>query len=200
MSEEKDFQERVRRIGALVEEIEAIADPAARSSARQLVQLVMEFHGAALERALELLANGGEPGMSFIEQLGRDPMVSSLLALYGLHPETLETRVGKAVEQLEAKLRRDGATIELLGLDSGAVRIRVTPGGHACGSTMQALRATVEDAIYEAAPDIASLSVEGLDGQPANGFVSLDKLTGVGSVTSNASRPAIPPAVANYGD
>ena len=88
MSEQKDFQERVRRIGALVEEIETIADPAARSSARQLMQLVMEFHGAAIDRILEILANGGEPGMAFIEQLGRDPMISSLLVLYGLHPET----------------------------------------------------------------------------------------------------------------
>ncbi len=92
---EKDFQERVRRIGALVEEIEGIADPAVRTSTRQLVQLVMEFHGTALDRALEILANGGEPGMAFIEQLGRDPMVGSLLVLYGLHPESLETRVAK---------------------------------------------------------------------------------------------------------
>jgi Fe-S cluster biogenesis protein NfuA len=200
MSQEKDFQERVRRIGALVEEIESIADPAVRTSTRQLVQLVMEFHGTALDRALEILANGGEPGMAFIEQLGRDPMVGSLLVLYGLHPESLETRVGKAVERLEPKLRRDGALIELLGIGEGAVRIRVTPGAHTCGSTTKALQSTVEDAVYEAAPDIASLTVEGLDGQPANGFVALDMLTGQGPVASNVSTPAAAPAVANYGD
>jgi Fe-S cluster biogenesis protein NfuA len=200
MSQEKDFHERVRRIGALVEEIESIADPAVRTSTRHLVQLVMEFHGTALDRALEILANGGEPGMAFIEQLGRDPMVGSLLVLYGLHPESLETRVGKAVERLEPKLRRDGASIELLGMEEGAVRIRVTPGAHTCGSTTKALQATVEDAVYEAAPDIASLTVEGLDGQPANGFVALDKLTGRVPVASNISTPAAPPVVANYGD
>ena len=200
MSQEKDFRERVRRIGALVEEIEGIADPAVRTSTRQLVQLVMEFHGTALDRALEILANGGEPGMAFIEQLGRDSEVSSLLVLYGLHPESLETRVGKAVERLEPKLRRDGASIELLGIEDSAVRIRVTPGTHTCGSTTKALQSTVEDAVYEAAPDIASLVVDGLDGQPANGFVALDKLTGQGPVASTARMPAAPPAVANYGD
>ena len=200
MSQEKDFQERVRRIGALVEEVESIADPEVRTSTRQLVQLVMEFHGTALDRALEILANGGEPGMAFIEQLGRDSEVSSLLVLYGLHPESLETRVGKAVERLEPKLRRDGASIELLGIEDSAVRIRVTPGTHTCGSTTKALQSTVEDAVYEAAPDIASLVVDGLDGQPANGFVALDKLTGQGPVASTASMPAAPPAVANYGD
>ena len=68
------------------------------------------------------------------------PWSSSLLVLYGLHPETLETRVAGAVEQLEPKLRRDGATIELLGIEDGAVRIRVTPGAHTCGSTTKALQ------------------------------------------------------------
>ena len=200
MSEEKDFQQRVRRIGALVDEIETIADPAARSSTRQLVQLVMEFHGLALDRTLEILADGGEAGMNFIEQLGRDPMVSSLLVLYGLHPDTLEGRVHKAVERLEPKLRRDSAVIELLGIEDGAVRIRVTPGEHTCGSTTKALQASVEDAIYEAAPDIASLIIEGLDAPAANGFVSLEKLTGSAQVASNADHPAERPAVANYGD
>ncbi|HKD84192.1 MAG TPA: NifU family protein [Terriglobales bacterium] len=176
MFEEKDFQQRLRRIGALVEELETIADPAARSSARQLVQLVMEFHGAAVNRALEILANGGGPGMAFIDQLGRDPMVSSLLILYGLHPETIETRVRKAVEGLEPKLRRDGAALELLENSGGAVRVRVTPGAHACGSTTKALQSAVEEAIYEAAPDILSLSIEGLEGKMANGFVALEKL------------------------
>jgi Fe-S cluster biogenesis protein NfuA len=200
MSEQKDFQERVRRIGALVEELETIADPAARSSARQLMQLVMEFHGAAIDRILEVLANGGEPGMGFIEQLGRDPMISSLLVLYGLHPETVETRVSKAVERLKAKLLRDGAAIELLGIKDGTVSIRVTPGAHACGSTTGTLRSLVEDSIYEAAPDIAGLTVEGLDGRPATGFVSLDKLSSNHVVSPNVAESAGRTTATNYGD
>ena len=200
MSEERDFQQRVRRIGALVDEIETIADPAARSSVRQLVQLVMEFHGLALDRTLEVLGDGGDAGISFIEQLGRDPVVSSLLVLYGLHPDNLETRVHRAVERLEPRLRRDSAVIELLDLREGEVRVRVTPGAHTCGSTTRALQATVEDAIYEAAPDIASLTIEGLNGQPANGFVSLDKLAGSVQVAQSPENVAEPPAAANYGD
>jgi len=200
MSELKEFQERVRRIGALVEEIETIADPAARSSARQLMQLVMEFHGAAIDRILETLANGGEPGMAFIEQLGRDPMVSSLLVLYGLHPETVETRVSKAVERLKPGLQRDGAAIELVAIKEGVVSVRVTPGAHACGSTTSALRSLVEDVIYEAAPDIAGLTVEGLDGRPATGFVSLDKLSGNQAVSTNMAGSAGQATVVNYGD
>jgi Fe-S cluster biogenesis protein NfuA len=200
MSDTQEFQQRVRRIGALVEEIETIADPAARSATRQLMQVVMEFHGAALDRALEILAAGGQPGMAFLEQLGRDPMVSSLLALYGLHPEDAEARVRKAVDRLAAQLQRDGAAIDLLACENGVVRIRVTPGAHVCGSTTQTLRTLVEDAVYEAAPDITSLTVEGLDGKPATGFVSLDKLSGHSAAATTITAPAAQPTGINYGD
>lgn len=198
MSNEKEFQQRVQRIGALVQEIECIVDPAVRASTTQLVQLIMEFHGTGLDRAMEILADAGEPGMALIDKLGRDPMVSSLLVLYGLHPETLEARITKAVERLATKLRRDGAAVQLLGIVDGAVSVRVTPGEHACGSTAKGLQTEVEDAIYEAAPDIASLAVEGLDGKPADGFVSLSNLMAASSVDSPASAP--PTMAANYGD
>jgi Fe-S cluster biogenesis protein NfuA len=200
MSNEKDFQQRVQRIGALVQEIEAIADPAVRASTTQLVQLIMEFHGTGLDRMLEILAKAGDPGMDLIDQLGNDPMVSSLLVLYGLHPDSLETRVANAVQRLEPKLRKDGALIQLLRVEDGAVHIRVTPGEHTCGSTTKALQSTVEDAIYEAAPDIASVSVEGLEGKPAGGFVSLSKLAATGSVSPEANKTEPAPMAANYGD
>ena len=200
MSNEKEFQQRVQRIGALVQEIEGIADPAVRASTTQLVQLIMEFHGTGLDRAMEILADAGESGMTLIDKLGRDPMVSSLLVLYGLHPESLETRVSKAIDRLATKLRRDGAVVELLPITDGAVSIRVTPGEHACGSTTKALLAEVEDAVYEAAPDITSLTVEGLDGKPADGFVSLSNLMTARPLESAAPVPALPTTAANYGD
>jgi Fe-S cluster biogenesis protein NfuA len=200
MANEKEFQQRVQRIGALVQEVESIADPAVRASTTQLVQLIMEFHGTGLDRALEILANAGEPGMALIERLGRDPMVSSLLVLYGLHPDSLETRVTRAVEQLATRLQRDRAEVQLMGIDDGVVRVRVTPGDHACGSTTKTLQAEVEDAIYEAAPDITSLSVEGLDGQPADGFVSLTNLMATGPIDSQTPARVSAPLAANYGD
>lgn len=200
MPNEQDFQQRVQRIGALVQEIESLADPALRASTTQLVQLIMEFHGAALDRALEILANAGEPGMALIEKLGRDAMVSALLVLYGMHPDSLETRVAKAVDRLTPKLLRDGALVQLLDIQDGAVRVRVTPGEHACGSTSKALHAAVEDAVYEAAPDVTSLTVEGLDGKPASGFVSVNQLMVAGPVKVEVSA-AIPASMtANYGD
>jgi Fe-S cluster biogenesis protein NfuA len=90
----------------------------------------------------------------------------------------METRIAKSVERLQAKLRREGSQVELLAIEDGAVSLRVTPPEHACASTSKTLKASVEDAIYSAAPDIASLVIEGLEGKPASGFVAVEALGG----------------------
>ncbi len=177
MSESKELQLRLQRIGGLVQEIESIADPGLQASTKELVQLIMEFHGAGLDRALEIIANTGDPGVHLIAALGRDPLVSSLLILYGLHPDDLENRVERAVEQVRPKVQRNGGEVDLLGIQDGIVRLRLGLGGHTCTSGA-AIQSSVEEALYAAAPDIASIEVVGLEGKSAGGFVSLDKLLG----------------------
>jgi Fe-S cluster biogenesis protein NfuA len=171
-----DFREDIQRIGGLVQEIELIADPAVRATTKNLVQSLMDLHGAAIEKALEIVADSGEPGMNIIDRMGRDSLVSSLLILYGLHPEPIETRVMKAVDKVRNQLRKQGCELELLGVNDGAIRLRVETGSHTCGSTAKTIQATLEGAMYDAAPDLTSLVIEGLEEKPASGFVALDKL------------------------
>ncbi|MGO9519035.1 MAG: NifU family protein [Candidatus Korobacteraceae bacterium] len=187
MSETKELQQRIQRIGGLVQEIEAIADPSVRASTKQLVQLLMEFHGAGLDRALEIVANTGEPGLRLIDNLGRDPLVSSLLVLYGLHPDDVDTRARKALEQVLPKVQRGGGELEVLDINNGSVRLRLSVSAHSCGSTANTLKSMVEDAIYEAAPDVGSVVIEGLDDKPSNGFVSLDTLLAGIAIPAEAS-------------
>jgi len=172
----RDLREDMQRIGGLVQEIESIADPAARAATKELVQSLMDLHGAALEKALDIVAEAGDSGMSIIDRLGRDSLVSSVLILYGLHPEDLESRVVKAVDRIRQQLRKQGCEVELLGVKDGAIRLRVETGSHTCGSTAKTVQATLEGAMYDAAPDLASLVIEGLEEKPATGFVALDKL------------------------
>jgi Fe-S cluster biogenesis protein NfuA len=172
----KDFREDIERIGGLVQEIESIADPAVRAATKNLVQSLMDLHGAALEKALDIVAQAGEPGMSIIDRLGRDSLVSSVLILYGLHPEDIETRVTKAIDRVRPQLRKQGCEVELLSVTDGAVRLRVETGSHTCGSTAKTVQATLEGAMYDAAPDLTSLVIGGFEEKPASGFVALDKL------------------------
>jgi Fe-S cluster biogenesis protein NfuA len=116
--------------------------------------------------------------MNIIDRLGRDALVSSVLILYGLHPEDLETRVVRAVDRLRPQMRKQGCEVELLGVNDGVIRLHVETGSHTCGSTAKTVQATLEGAMYDAAPDMASLIIEGLEEKPASGFVALDKLSG----------------------
>jgi Fe-S cluster biogenesis protein NfuA len=180
VADSKDFREDIQRIGGLVQEIESIADPAVRATAKNLLQSLMDLHGAALEKALDIVAEAGEPGMNIIDRLGRDSLVSSVLVLYGLHPEDIETRIAKAVDRVRPQLRKQGCEVELLSAENGAIRLHVETGSHTCGSTAKTVHATLEGAMYDAAPDLTSLVIEGLEEKPANGFVALGKLVGTG--------------------
>ena len=176
--DEKDFQKQVQKIGGLVHDLETIADPRSRAAAKELVQLLMDLHGAGLERILEIVFQSGDRGPQIIDDLGQDPLVSSLLILYGLHPEELQSRVERKLHQIASKLNKMGARAELISVSEGAIRLKIHVDGHACGSTSRTVRSTVEEAIYEAAPDLTSLVVEGLEEPSASGFVGVEKLLG----------------------
>lgn len=182
MDNGKDIREGIQRIGALVQQIESIADPAIRAATKNLVQSLMDLHGAALEKTLDIASESGEAGMAIIERLGRDPLVSNLLVLYGLHPEDIEARVARAVDRVRPQLRKQGCEVELVGVDEGVIRLQVETGPHTCGSTARTLQATIEEAMYDAAPDLISLVIEGFEEKPASGFVALDKLMAGGTL------------------
>ena len=184
MPGEREFQQRIQRMGDSIQELDMITDPATRTRVKLLIQSLMELHSAGLEKALEIIFNSGEAGQPIIDRLGHDPLVGSLLVLYGLHPEDVDTRVEKAVERVRPQLRKQGSEVELLTNHDGIVALQVKVGGHACGSTTATLRAMIEDAIYEAAPDIASLQIEGLEGKPASGFIAVDALLGSAAVAA----------------
>lgn len=173
---DREFQKRAQRIGGLVQEIESIADPAVRKNTRELVQLLMDLHGAGLERILEIAFQSGEAGARIIDELGHDPLVSSLLVLYGIHPDDVQTRVEEKLEQIRPRLRKMGAEVTLASANGGDIRLGANVDGQTCGSTARTVRAMLEEAMYEAAPDLTSLVVEGLE-EPANaGFVGVEKL------------------------
>jgi Fe-S cluster biogenesis protein NfuA len=174
MPGQPEFQRRLQSIEQLLGKIEAVADPNLRTTVRELVQSVMDLHGAGLERMLELIHASGEGGENIIQKLGRDEQVASLLVLYGLHPLDVEARVIQALDKVRLRLRAHDGEVQLLSIEDGAVRLRLHANGHGCGSTAQALKEMVEDAIYQAAADVADLIIEGADEK--QGFVPLEML------------------------
>ncbi len=165
-------------MGSSIQELDEVTDPATRTRVKVLIQSLMELHSAGFEKTLEIIFDSGDSGQQIIDRLGHDPLVGSLLVLYGLHPEDIETRVAKAIERVRPQLRKQGSEVELVANQGGVVRLQVHVEGHACGSTAATIKTLLEDTVYEAAPDIVLLSIEGLEGKPATGFIALDALMG----------------------
>ncbi len=163
-----EMKRQTGRIEELVAKLESSADQDSLATARELVQSVMELYSAGLERVAEILARKGEIGRQILEELGRDELAGNLLAANGLHPQALEGRVRRALDKLRARLGAHGS-IDLLSLGEGILRLRVRASG--------SLKLLVEEAMYEAAPDLIEVTIEEID-TAASGFVPLEKLMG----------------------
>jgi Fe-S cluster biogenesis protein NfuA len=174
MSANSDLQRRLGSIEELLHNVESTADPSLRASVQELIELVMQLHGAGLERMIELVRATGGAGEALIRKLTADDLVASLLVLHGIHPLSLEDRVTQALEKTRSRLRPHGGEVELLNVQDGAVRVRLEVKSQGCGSTGHTLKEMVEDAVYQAAPDLTALTIEGAEEK--QGFVPLAML------------------------
>jgi Fe-S cluster biogenesis protein NfuA len=194
-----EFQQRVQQLGKLIAELEHMPDSPLKVATGELVHLLMEVHSAGIEQMMEIVFDSSASGQQTIDNLGNDPIVRSLLLLYSLHPEDLQMRVQKSLDALRPRLRKVNYGIELLQIEEGgAVHVQVESSGHACGSTTENVRSMVEEGIYEYAPDVTSLAILGLEGQPSSGFVSLESLAG--PRIAHTSIPAAHPLAMGSGD
>ena len=163
-------------IEELIHNIEHLKDSEARENAIALVQALMEFHGTALDRLMELIAEKGETGYSIFDSFAADEKVGSLLLLYGLHPVSLETRVTNALDKVRPYLSSHGGSVELLEIVEGTVWVKLEGSCKTCPSSSMTLKLAIEEAIYEAAPDIVAIHAEGITPAPAEtGFVQIGK-------------------------
>ena len=178
MANGSEFQDQVRQLGKLITQFDQMPEGPQKTACTKLVHLLMDVHGAGLERIMEIVFESSGTGPAIIDELGRDAITSSLLLLYSLHPDDLETRVHKAMERMRPRLRKVSCSADLVRVEEGAVQIRLTTGGHSCGSSAKDVRSIVEECIYELAPDVSSLEILGLEDPSPSGFVALESLMG----------------------
>jgi hypothetical protein len=178
---EKEFQEKMRKLGTLVGELDQMPGGGSKVAIRELVQLLMEVHRTGLERIMELTFDTGkeQAGAAAINRLGQDPIVRNLLLLYSLHPDDLETRVLQALAAVKGRLRKVDREVKLVGIQDGAVQLQVQTSrdahGSKIGSRAKDVRSIVEGSVYDLAPDLTSLTILGLEDE-SSGFVPLDTL------------------------
>jgi Fe-S cluster biogenesis protein NfuA/nitrite reductase/ring-hydroxylating ferredoxin subunit len=158
----------VARVESLLEELEALPDAAARSSAIAVVQALLDLYGEGLERIVEVVAEKDSDG-AMAGALADDSLVSHLLLLHGLHPVTVERRVLGALESVRPYLESHGGDVELLGVEEGVARLRLEGSCSGCPSSTMTLKLAIEKAIHEAAPDVEEVIADGTDAEHAPG-------------------------------
>src|SRR3712207_3363545 len=119
-----EFQHLLQWIGTGLERMEEIEEEQTREEVFALLEGIDVLHRQSLGRLLELVAVLG--GQGLVERISQDPMVHTLLEMYDL-PEADEwTQVERALENVYPYFRSHGGKLELLGVEKGKVRVRLS--------------------------------------------------------------------------
>ncbi len=177
------LHDHIEQLETAIQQIEQLPDQGLRDQVQDIVQCLLEFHGAALSRLLVVLRQRAGFSDEVAKLLAQDELIASLLLLHGLHPDELHTRVAEALESVRPFLKSHGGNVELVGIDDGVVRLRLQGSCHGCPSSTATVKSRIEQAIHEVAPDVLRVEVENLPAAPlaeprnSGGFVSLHVLS-----------------------
>jgi Fe-S cluster biogenesis protein NfuA len=154
-------KDRIHKIEGLIAQIRSAGDPSIRDTALELVQILLDFHAAGLDRMMEITSEAGDAGWDIIDRFGSDQVVANLLLLHGLHPLDLDTRVRDALDRVRPYLHSHGGNVELIAITDGVVRLKLIGSCNGCPSSSITLKTAIQSAVYESAPDITSIECEG---------------------------------------
>jgi hypothetical protein len=145
----------VGRIPELLSEIAERTDEVGVSLVEELLRAVTDCYGVALGRLSASLA-ALHGGVEQLSQIAADQWCGGLLALHGLHPVDVRTRVETALAELGARAGR--ADVRLLELDEDvpAARLRVVDAGEHRAEIEAGVRAALE----RAAPELVIVDIE----------------------------------------
>jgi len=167
MAGARDARATGERVEALLAELRTRAGPQAADAAEELVGCLVELYGAGLTTIVAVLAADPDAGPRLLGALAGDPLVESLLLVHDLHPLDADARIDRALEQVRGQLGSHAGAIEYLGIDDrGVAAIRLTASGRGCGSSSGTVAQTIEEAVAEAAPELAGVHVEEVTAPP----------------------------------
>ena len=153
-----EFQHLLEWIGTGLERMEGIEDEQTRKEVFALLEGVDVLHRQALGRLLELVANLGGHGL--VERISQDPVVHTLLKMYDLPEADERTQVERALESVYPYFRSHGGKLEVLGVEEGRVRVRLSGSCQGCPGTSVTLKRVVEEALREGFPGFRELVAE----------------------------------------
>jgi hypothetical protein len=144
----------LRRLEALIANLDALPDPAAREPAREALDLLLELHGLALVKLVAGIAASGD--VALLTRLAEDPYIGAMLLLHGAHPQDADARVRQVLGDLAPRLEAHGARIISVRLIRSSLRLLLS------GAADAALRQEIEEIVIDAAPELDEIIFEEL--------------------------------------
>lgn len=149
-----EFQHLLGWIGSGIERMESVEDERTREEVFALLEGIDLLHRQALARLLEL---GGE---ELSERASRDPVARTLLQMYDLPEASEREQVERALESVYPYFHSHGGKLEVLGVEGGVVRVRLSGSCEGCPGTSTTLERVVEEALREGFPGFTELVAE----------------------------------------
>jgi nitrite reductase/ring-hydroxylating ferredoxin subunit/Fe-S cluster biogenesis protein NfuA len=153
-----EFQHLLEWLGTGLERMEAIEDEKTREEVFALLEGIDVLHRQGLGRILDLVGNLG--GSGAVERVSQDPVVRTLLEMYDLPEADERTQVERALEGVYPYFQSHGGKLELLGVEEGRVRVRLSGSCEGCPGTATTLERVVEEALREGFPSFRELVAE----------------------------------------
>lgn len=150
------------QIQQILEQIEALPNPATRELIQEFMEATLAFYGQGLARVLQVVSESGPDGQKVYQHLINDKVVRGLLLIHDLHPADLESRLRDALDQVRPYLQSHGGNVELITLKDERARLRLQGTCKSCASSAVTLELAIRQAIEEACPDLVGFEVEGV--------------------------------------
>ncbi|SCF07281.1 Fe-S cluster biogenesis protein NfuA, 4Fe-4S-binding domain [Micromonospora viridifaciens] len=141
---------RLARLDAVLGQLEQTPGRTAEL-ALEAVELLTAVYGEALARVTDLATDS--PGAR--DRLTGDELLRHLLLLHRIHPDPVQARVTRAVDDLRPQVRAQGGEIALVGVEDGVARISLS--ATSCGAS--ALRDLVREQVLTFAPELSAVDV-----------------------------------------
>lgn len=163
MIEATDTEDALERLSTLTEALAEYPDVELREKVLDVLQLVLNLHGEALRRILQIVESF--PSKEQVQaRMSADEVVRAILLIHELLPADLNTRVANAIDELRPFLLAQGCDVKLLSVANGHALLRLVRSGKGAPS-ITALKVEIEKALDAAAPDLLGVEIEGVADQ-----------------------------------
>jgi len=152
---EAEFAHLLEWVGEGLERMEQIPDDRTRDEVFALLDGIDTVHRYALGRLMERLTELGGAGLA--AQIAHDPMVQTLLEMYDLTAADEREQVEHALQSVYPYIESHGGRLELLGVEAGSVRVRLSGSCGDCPGSSGTLTRVVETALREGFPGFRAL-------------------------------------------